>query len=682
MEQEKKEGPQSGGLNITGGQTHVDGDMVGGDKFVYQPPAPVLGALHQLPPPPADFTGRAYELAELTKAVREGGAIISGIQGMGGVGKTALALKLAEQLTSRYPDAQMYLDLKGVSTSKGERAQPLAPKAALEHVIRTYRPDIKIPEEEAELAPLYRSLLHNQRAILLMDNALDAAQVEPLIPPPSCLFLVTSRQHFVLPGLVPKNLDALLPVDARALLVRIAPRLAQDPEDHGSVLAQLCGYLPQALRSVGSALAARADLRAADYVRKLQDARERLKLTATDASLSLSYDLLPADLQKRFRALAVFPDTFEVTAAAALWEAESEPAQEAIGQLLVYSLLEFNPSSGRYRLHDLVRLFADARLDPKDRAAAERRHARHYKEVAAAAKALYKRGGEAVIEGLALFDAEWGNIEAGQAWARARAGEDNEAAMLCSDYPDAGAYCLDLRQHPREQIRWREAALAAARRLHNRAAESVHLSNLGLAYHSLGDYRCAIEYHEKDLKIAREIGDRSGEGKTLGNLGIAYHSLGELRRAIEFHEQRLKIAQEIGDRRGEGNALGNLGLAYRSLGEYRRAIEYQEQSLKMAREIGDWRGEGDALGNLGNAYNSLGEYRRAVEYHEQHLKIVREIGDRSGEGIALFNMALVLDELRDRAQAISQAQAALKIFEQIEAPWVEKVRNKLDKWRR
>src|SRR3989442_1351125 len=364
-----------------------------------------------------------------------------------------------------------------------------------------------------------------------MDNAKDAHQVEPLIPPPSCLLLVTSRKHFALPGCVAKNLDALPPADARALLLRIVPRLAEDGHDYASDLARLCGYLPLALRSVASALAARIDLSPADYARKLANARERLKLTEIDASLGLSYELLAADRQKQFRALAVFPDTFDVAGTAAVWEAEGNLAQQGLGELLLYSLLEFNAASARYRLHDLVRLFADARLDKAERVAAQRRHAEHYKDVAAAADKLYQQGGEWLRKGLAQFDAEWGNIQGGQAWAATHAGEDDAAAVLCSAYPNAGAYCLRLRLHPRERIRWLEAALAAARQLKNRGAEGLHLGNLGNAYYALGESRRAIEFYEQGLQIAREIGDRPGEGRGLGKMGVAYYALGGARHA-------------------------------------------------------------------------------------------------------------------------------------------------------
>ncbi len=586
-------------------------------------------ALRQLPPPPGDFTGREQEIDDILSKI-EKGTVISGLQGMGGVGKTALALVLAEKLKPRFRGAQFYLDLKGTGP------QPLTFAEAMAHVIRSRQPDYKPPENQAELAAHYHSVLHGQCAILLMDNARDAAQVTPLLPPTGCLLLVTSRWHFALPGLYAKNLDTLPPEDACKLLVAIAPRINGQAVE----IARLCGFLPLALRLAGSAVASRPDLAPAEYAGRLTDVQKRLELV--DASLALSYDLLSPELQKRFARLAVFPQSFEPLGAAAVWEMELDPAREALSELVSYSLLEWNESVRRYWLHDLVRDFAHARLTSVERAEAERRHAAHYVEVAEAADKLYLKGGEGVTRGLALFDAEWASIQAGQAWAAAHAPQSNDAARLCSAYPDVGAYCLALRQHPREQVQWLEAALAAARRVKNRAAEGVHV----------------------------------------GNLGNAYADLGETRRAIEFYAQCLVIHREACDRRGEGQDLGNLGFAYRQLGETRRAIEFYENQLVITREIGDRRDEGAVLGNLGVAYRQLGETRRAIEFYEQQLAITREIGDRRGEGNALWNMGLALDKLGERAQAIAHAQAALKIFEQIEGPEADKVRKKLAEWGR
>lgn len=635
----------------------------------------VINALHGLPTPPADFTGRADELKELLMAVKTGGVTISGLQGMGGIGKTALALKLADQLKNDYPDAQFYVDLKGVT-------QPLAPKEAMAHVIRAWNPVQQLPEKEEDIAAIYRSVLEGKRVLLLMDNARDAQQVAPLIPPAECLLLVTSRKHFTLPGLVEKNLDKLPPADARELLLSIAPRLKNEKTEKPNQvdeLARLCGYLPLALRAVASALQAKRNISPADYVRRL--ARERLKLTAIDAILQSSYQLLSDRLRQQFRFLAVFPDTFDLAAAAALWKVSPEGAQDSLGELFTYSLVDFDEISRRYRLHDLVCLFANDQLSQKGRFKAERCYARHFLLTLATADNLYEWGRESMLRGLALFDAEWTNIRVGQAWVAAHQHDDDTIAEWCALYPLEGVHCLSLRQRPRERIHWLELSLAAAQRLKLRRLEGAALGNLGLAHESLGEYARAIEYHQQDLRIAREIRDRRSESSALGNLGNAYSHSGEYRSAIECLEQDFKISREIGDRRGEGASLGNLGLAYVNLGEHRRAIQYLESQLNIARQFGDRLGESNALGNLGIAYKKLGEYHRAIESYEQQLLITREIGFREGQANALWNNSLILYQLGDRTSAISSAEAALKIYDDIESPQASTVRGQLAKVR-
>jgi len=365
--------------------------------------SPTALALHQLPPPPRDFTGREAELKELMAAVETAGVTISGLQGLGGVGKTALALALAEMLKARYPDAQFYLDLKGVPNERGRKdakAEPLTPAAAMAHVVRSYHPAARLPESEAELGGLYRSVLEGRRALLLMDNARDKQQVEPLIPPSGCLLLVTSRRHITLPGLYPKKLETLAPEEAHALLLKIAPRI----NGHASLLATQCGHLPLALRLAASAIAERMDLAPVDYINRLTNAQKRLELI--DASLSLSYELLAPEMQRRFSALAVFPSTFDAAAVAAVWAVEHDEAQDALSQLVAYSLLQWDESMARYRLHDLVRLFADARLGSADRDVAQKRHAEHFEAVLRGANKLYMAGKEGVTQGLKLFDLE------------------------------------------------------------------------------------------------------------------------------------------------------------------------------------------------------------------------------------------------------------------------------------
>jgi tetratricopeptide (TPR) repeat protein len=357
-----------------------------------------------------------------------------------------------------------------------------------------------------------------------------------------------------------------------------------------------------------------------------------------EASFNLSYTRLNPETARVFRCLAVFRGAFDATAEESVCE---DAGHKRLSELVRRSLALYEEKTGRYRLHDLARLFASSRLSEAERGEYRRQHAAYYRTVLAAADIFYLKGGDGVRGGLALFDREWANIEAGQAWAAsASAGGNEAAARLCIEYPGAGAHVLELRQHPRERIQWLEEMLAAAWRSRRRDAE----------------------------------------GKALGNLGLAYAALGETGRAIESFEQALVVAREIGDRRSEGAALGNLGIGYADLGEPRRAVEFFEQALVIAREIGDRRGESANLGNLGLAYTDLGETGRAIELYEQHLAITRETGDRRGEGNALANAALALDKLGDRAQAIACAEAAFKIYEQIEDPNATKVLAHLKAW--
>jgi tetratricopeptide (TPR) repeat protein len=687
------------------------------------PAAPALNALHQLPTPPADFTGRKDELKELLEAVNTGGIPISGLQGLGGVGKTALALKLAEQLKPDYPDAQFYLDLKGVSP------QPLTPRDAMAYVVRAYNPTAQLPEKDEELAAIYRSVLNGKCALLLMDNARDAQQISTLIPPASCFLLVTSRKHFTLPGLFKKNLDKLPVVDARDLLLRIAPRLKKETTAQLDELTDLCGCLPLALRAVGSALEVKKNITVADYAARLKETGKNLVLKEIDpslqksigAALQSSYELLSNDLQHKFRFLSVFPDTFNLAATAAIWEIAPEDAENSLSDLIAYSLVEFIEISQRYELHDLVRLFAYQILSSDEQNIVRTRHAEYYLGALEIAEALYRRGGVGITQGLALFDVEWTNVETGHNWVVAHQNDNRVVTEWCSRYPNSAANCLDLRLHAHERILWLELALRSARHLKQRLWEGITSGNLGCAYRSLGDYRRATEYHEQHLKIARETDDRQGEANALGNLGITSDCLGEYVRAIEFYKENLQIVREIGDRLGQGNSMGNLGSTFLALEDYRSSIVYCEQQLQIARDIGDRRGEANAvgtlgvaylalgeyeraiaylelqlqiagnvgdrmcaenaLGNLGTAYYRLGEQHRAIEYYEQSMQIAREIGDRLGEACALFNSALALHQLDKRSQAIFHAEAALKVYEAIESPNAARTLATLAKWR-
>ena len=636
------------------------------------PASPVVSSVHviphQIPPPPKDFKGREEEIADILFNF-EKGATITGLRGMGGVGKTALALVLADKLKSQFPDGLIFVDMRG--TSNNPELPPLMPADAMAQVIRAYNPVDRLPENSNELRGLYLSILAGKRALLLLDNAASGEQVEPLLPPAGCAVLITSRIKFALPGMAEKDLE-ILPLDKSCeLLLQIAPRIGNRAEE----LAKICGYLPLALRNAASALAEKKDLSVPEYEKRLTDKVTLLKLVK--GSFSLSYDLLAPGRKRQWRRLSVFPEDFDRNAATAVLKMAPGASDEALSDLVRWSLVDFvqitDSEDGRYKLHDLARLFAESCLEQDELADAQQKHATHYSKVLSQADKFYQKGGTNVLAGLKLFDREWANIKIGQSWvkniipisAKLKKSDLKSVLQLASSYASDGVYVLDLRMHPGERIGWCDTGLKAAKMMGNRSAESAHLGNLGNAYSDLGETRKAIGYLERALNITRKIGDKRGEEAGLGNLGNRYAHLGETRKAIEYQEQALAISRKIGNRRGEGIDLSNLGSRYVDLGEIRKAIEYYERALAIAGEIGDKRGEGNRLGNLGLSYIALGETRKAIEYQEQGLAITRDIGDRRAEGIHLDKLGLAYADLSETRKAIEYHVQALAIAREI-----------------
>lgn len=652
----------------------TDDDVFARYRHLIESPFSPMATFHQLPPPLPEFVGRSAELVELYASRANHDVRVLSVQGLGGAGKTTLALKLADQLKAHYPDAQFYLDLKGASP------QPLSVVEAQSAVIRAYLPTVCLPENEVELDRLYHSVLMGKRALLLLDNAAGAQQVAPLIAPDGCITIVTSRDQITLPGIFSKQLGSLSPSEARDFLMRIVPRI----DGQAAKVAELCEHLPLALRLAASALLISADLKVSDYVQRMERLQwagpasdkaarglglappaARSPLHPVDAVLSLSYDLLVPGLQKLWRMLAVFRDTFDVSAAASVWQITPVRTNNALDRLMAYSLIERNRATGRYRLHDLMARFAETRSNDQELTLARQRFSAHYQSVLHEADALYEQGGESLRRGLSLVDLEWRNIQEGQVWAATHVDDDHAARELCNSYPDAGKYVLELRQRPRERIRWSEAALTAAQKLNQRNAAVRHLVALGDSYNDLAEVHHAIGCYEQALQIAREACDRRGEAEALSGLGAAHYLGGGLKRAGDLHREALEIFSRVGPRRREADSLGNLGLAYFATGDLRNALVLFDQQLKAAREIGERRGESQALGGLGTTHYAMGDTERAAELFNQQLAITREIGDRRGEASALGNLGSAYAALKRHRQAIAFHEQALLVAREI-----------------
>ena len=651
-------------------------------RILHQAASYRRGVLHQLPSPPEHFTGRADEIVELLTALRHtpstndhspdsAGApsglpgthsvVISAVNGLGGVGKTALATMAAYALVDDYPDLQLFLPLRTHSP------QPRTAEQARDSVLQALNPESRLPDDEDTRWMLYRKLFDAEdgkpcAALVVLDDVADDQQVNLLKPPPPGVVIVTSRRQLQCGESL--HLDRMVREDAMGLLAAYAPRLQTSQAD---LLAKLCGDLPVALRIAGGVLKCYPSKPVAEYLDELQhDRLEGLRGDSVEDDVSrvfaASWQNLTAPEQQAFAALSIFQSHFGRDAGKAVIAAVQDhdhknplPSGEGrvrannphrsgaisparlLDRLVHLNLLEYNDTTQRFDWHDLVREYASRQLTDAEELTARLAHADYFIAVASRAKELYKQGHEAVKQGLDLFDLERAQIENAFAWL---SGTAQNAPRLIA-LVDGVAYTSDLRFHPRQRIAWLEAQLTAA----------------------------------------QQAGDQAAIGAAFGNLGMALAKLGETHKAIDYVEQALTIVRKFGNKLGEATVLGNLGLAWYYLKELPKAIDYYEQHLAIAREIGDRRGEGNALGNLGGVWIVLGELRKAINYYEQHFAIACEIGNPRGEGSALWNSALVYYQLGETDEAISRAEAALALLDAIEDPNAEMVRDTLADWR-
>jgi DNA-binding SARP family transcriptional activator/Flp pilus assembly protein TadD len=667
-----------------------------------KPPAPLTpggsAAItpRELPAPAAHFVGRADELATLARLLDRSGdqgpgmIVVSAIGGTAGVGKTALAVHWAHQVAARFPDGQLYVNLRGY-----DPGQPVTAGEALAGFLRSLGlAGRDIPAEEAERAARYRSLLAGRRMLVVLDNAGSVEQVRPLLPGgPACAVVVTSRDS--LAGLVARegvyrvDLDLLPLRDAVGLLrALIGTRVDADPAS-AEALADRCCRLPLALR-VGAELAAsRPAVPLAELASELTGQHQRLDLleaggdarTAVRAVFWWSYRQLDAGTARMFRLLGLHPAAdFEPYAAAALADATVERTRQLLDKLARAHLIQ-PAGPGRYGLHDLLRAYARELAEANDgedeqRRALTRLFDQYLYTASIAMDTLYAgephrrpRVGPAATPVPPLadpsaargwLDAERGPLVAVMAHMAEHgwSGHATNLAVTVFRYLDGGG-------HNHEALIIHGHAHAAARRAADRAAEAVAATNLGCAHWRLGRYPQAASHLQEALALQLAAGDRDGQARTLGNLGILYAEQGRSEDAAQVQQQALAMHREAGSLVGQVRALGNLGTLEQRLGHYEGAARYLEESLNLARKMGDRRGESYALMNIGKTYLLQGRHRQASEPLRRALALFREVGDRNGEAEALTRIGRVCLGQGDHRAAMEHHRRALALFREI-----------------
>jgi DNA-binding SARP family transcriptional activator len=672
----------------------------------------------RLAPPPAalpadlaDFTGRddvVRHLRDLLTSTIDGDQVgvvsVSAVAGAGGIGKTALAVHAAHQVRQRFPDGQLYVDLRGASTA------PVDPADALGRLLRDLGTAADaVPADIDERAARYRSALAGKRMLVVLDDAAGAEQVRPLIPGDrGCCVLVTSRPLLTdLAGAHHLSLDVLSEQDAAELFAQIVgrARAAAEPAATAQVLAA-CGGLPLAIRIAGSRLASRPQWTIQHLADRLADEHGRLsELAAGDVAVRACFQLSYTNLETRpdhkrleparaFRLLGMIggPD-ISLPAAAALIGRPADDAERAL-ELLVDMHLLGTPVPGRYKFHDLIRMVAAERAEDEEteqqRTAAAHRLLNWYLHTAYAAGRVIAPlvhappldQPEPAIPPLAFADRDhavtWCDTEAANLALAIRMAADlglHELVVLLASSQRGFFY---LRKPLHDWITAMRLGVASAKALGDRLSEFRMTSNQGIALQNARRYTEAIEQLGQALQISRELGLAAPECATLANLATCYSELGQYGVAIYHQSRSLAMAKELGNRNYMAVNLNNLGEHYRSVDELDESLSYLQQALAIKRELRDDYTMSSTLDGIARTYLAMHRYAEASDHAQQAIALRTEMDDKWGLAESLDRLATALQGLGRPTEARAHWQRAMAIYDELGATQADEIRARLD----
>lgn len=637
---------------------------------------------------PSGFVGRRHELAMLHAYLdpdpATGHGRLATITGSAGVGKTALALQWSHQVRDRFPDGQLFADLRGYDAER-----PLPPERVLESFLRALgMAGASIPPDLATRSGWFRSLSAERRMLIVLDNAGSAADVRPLLPGIGASFVVvTSRDRLrglaVTDGALPVPLGRLSPDEAGHMLQNLLGERGDRERAATAQLLDQCARVPLALRIAAERLRERADRSVAELVAELADEPRRLDLldagddvrASIRAVFSWSHRDLPSGAARLFRLCSLHPGPeFGLRALAALAGADPRGTSRSVDTLVRTHLLE--PSGdGRYRLHDLLRVYAGelAAADGEpERRGARSRLLQYYLATAAAAMASaypYERRPPGPLADARAPDPPWDASEAA-AWLDRELDNLLAVARQAGDHGEPGgvvALSATIHRHLRTRGRYGDAealharSIELARSIGDRAGEQAAQSGLGHICRLLGRVDQATAHYTAALRLARTTGDQPAEADVKIGLGHTDRQQGRLDSAVTQYTAALQLARAIGDQPSELAALAGLGLVHQRYGWHEQAVKDFEASLRLARAIGDGPGELDGLRGLGWTYRLRGQDDSATEYFASALQVARATGNPSAEMDALRGIGETHRWQGRYAQAAARFQAGTEL---------------------
>ncbi|MFD8817899.1 ATP-binding protein, partial [Streptomyces sp. NPDC059627] len=622
--------------------------------------------------------------------------------GMGGVGKTALAVHWARQARPAFPDGQLYVNLRGYDPS----GAPLSPDRALRGFLEALGvPAARVPESPDAQVGLYRSLLSGRRVLVVLDNARDADQARPLLPgAPGCLALVTSRAP--LTGLAAAEgarllaLGLLGPEESRELLAaRLgAARVAAEAAAVDEIVVR-CAGLPLALAVVAARAVARPDVPLAGFAEELRTAERILDpldtgdpATAVRTVFDWSYRTLGPDAARLFRFLGLHPGPdASPTPLPGLAGRGGAGVRVAVAELTAAHLLtEHTPL--RYTCHDLLRAHAVELAAEHDdiRAvrAASRRVRDHYLHTAYAADALLTRRRHPMT----LAPAEPGALPRPLAdYDEALAWLIAEQSVLLSavERPDPGLdahtwqQAATLTTFLERQGNWQAltdihtVALRAAVHHEDLAGQAAAHRGLGLARFQLRDAPGARHHLTRALGLFRRLDNHPGQARTCQNLAKMAWAHGASREALQYARRSLEHFRLAHDRGGQAVALNDIGWYLAELGELREALEHCRQALPLVQATGDLSGQAHTWDSLGYIHRHLGRHTTAVECYDRALALFRKTGDLRSEAVGLTYLGDTHEAAGAPGPALDAWRRALDLFDQLGLPEAQALRTKI-----
>jgi DNA-binding SARP family transcriptional activator/tetratricopeptide (TPR) repeat protein len=681
---------------------------VGQQAAVEDPPRTGIPA--QLPAAVTPFLGRAVELDQLDRVVDAAGerpdaVVIIALCGTAGVGKTALAVHWAHRVRPRFPDGQLYVNLRGFD---GVGAA-VSPATAIRRFLDALDvPATRIPTDLDAQAALYRSLLADRRMLIVLDNARDAEQVRPLLPgSPECLVLITSRDR--LTGLVagegahPVILDVLSAAEARNLFaVRLgAGRVVAEAAAVDKII-DVCAGLPLALAVVAARAATHPDLPLTALVDELVEPRTRLEaLAGTDPAtdvrtvFSWSYQALTNATARLFRLLGLHPGPdISLAAVSSLAAVPSLRVRPLLGELLnAHLIAEHTP--GRYTFHDLLHAYAHQlahRHDPNgERHTAAQRILDHYLHTAYGAARLLHPQRDPII----LTPPQSGVTPehfSDHAQALTWFSTEHQALLACVDHAAQArldqyvwqlawtlADFLDRQGHWHDRVAVQRHALAASQRQADPATRALAHRHLARAYRQVGRHNDARIQFGLALDLYRRSGDRAGEAATHHNLSALYERQGNHHDALHHARQAVDLYQACGHETGHANALNAAGWCQAHLGEHHQGIALCQQALAIQQAIGDRPGQAATFDSLGYIHDQLGERDHAVDRYRSAIARYQDLGDRYHEAETLASLGNTHAAAGRHGTARQAWQQALTILEELGHPDADTVRATLNR---